>query len=335
MGIFSDAFANTRLRARKSRLLGPGDLRRLSSERSASSLAAEISPESGGNPERASSRLFERLLEDYAFVMRAYPRAESLWRALLGIHEIENVKLGWRARTRDLPASVWGKLWRPLGRLESVRLADWSGTPSLREAVRSSAATPYAQILREVLEAHESDSAGAELALDRWAWLRVVDEGRRLSRSERDAARLLFAFVRDRDYDFLRRAHATGRVPAEGAFAGDVLIPEEEKPERLRAMASWTEGAGPFPAPPRLLPAAAPALGLGWDRFAQALSRRRRDQCLRAFRSYPFRLAPAVAFLLLREAEVRALSALLRGREAGGSGLPPARTLAGSLLEAG
>lgn len=335
MGIFSDAFANTRLRARKSRLLGPDDLRRLRGERSVSSVAAEISPESAGNPERAPALLFDGLLEDYAFVIRAYPRAEPLWRALLGVHEIENVKLGWRARARGLPASAWAKLWTPFGRLESVRLSDWSGAPSLREAVRASGRTPYGEILREVLETHESDPAGAELAFDRWAWARVVDEARRLPRAERDAARLVLASVRDRDYDFLRRAHASGRVPAEGAFAGDVLIPDEEKPESLRAMATWREGAGPFPAPPRMRFATQPALGSGWEQFAQSLSRRRRDQCFRAFRSYPFRLAPAIAFLLLREAEVRALSALLRNREAGGSELPLVRSLAGSALEFG
>ncbi len=333
MGLFADAYANARLRARKSRLRGPEDLRVLRAAPSASALATALQADPLRDAGRLPAFLFAALVADYARILQDYPRGAPLWRALLGLHEIENLKLAWRARSRSLPASRWTSLWRPLGALESLHLADWSGAGSLRDAARHLAG-PYAEIVAAVLEAHESDLAAAELALDRWAWARLAEEARSLPRAEAVAADLIAALVRERDYDLLRRSVASGRMPADAAVAATALLRFEENAQALRSLAAWTPDAGPLGAhlPPRLAERLKPVPD--WNAFARALARERREKCRRALRGYPFRLAPAAAFLLLREEEVRGLSAVARSARTTDAA-PPAlsRALAASAME--
>ena len=52
----------------------------------------------------------------------------------------------------------------------------------------------------------------------------------------------------------------------------------------------------------------------GWSELHLHLRRQRRLLCTRAFRGSPFHMAAAVAFLLLREEEVRALAAMAEAR---------------------
>ncbi len=312
MGLFADAYPNARLRARKARLRGPDDLRVLRAAASASALATALAADPTRDAGRLPAFLLEGLLEDYAWVARDYPRAGALWQAFVGLREIENVKLAWRARTRALPASRWISLWSPLGRLETIRLSDWSGAASLREAAASARGSPYERIVAEVLQAHESDPAAAEIAFDRWAWTRLADAALALPRVEGAAAELTLGRVRERDYDLLRRAVASGRWAPDAAAAATAVLRREEPAETLRRLAAWTPVSGPLQTslPARL--ARRLTSVTDWDALAGALAHQRREQCRRAFRLFPFRLAPAAAFLLLREEEVRALSALAR-----------------------
>jgi hypothetical protein len=61
-----------------------------------------------------------------------------------------------------------------------------------------------------------------------------------------------------------------------------------------------------------------------------SLRQARRDACLRAFRGYPFCLAPPVALLLLRDAQVQALISLVEAR--GRRSTAPLERVLGALL---
>lgn len=137
----------------------------------------------------ATLELDERKLSRvYATAMRGYPRGASLFRALQQLHEIEDVKRQWRETVK---------------RGGSVReLAEKLGT--------------FADIAR----VHGTDIAAAELAFDRWASQRLIDEAHNLPRREALARALIESLVRERDAEIVRRgakwygfASITGSVP--------------------------------------------------------------------------------------------------------------------------
>ncbi|MGE5414621.1 MAG: V-type ATPase subunit [Syntrophomonadaceae bacterium] len=333
MGVFADSGANARLRARKSRLRGPRELRLLVAAGSLGALAAALGAEAAREADAVGAALFSGLLDDYAALRRHYPRGAPLFSAVLRLHEVENLKLAWRAHSRAEAPADWRRLWRPLGSLGTLSLAAWSEAVSLRDAAADAAGTPFGPVVAEVLRSRETDPKAAELDFDRDAWEAVALEARRLPAREKGAADLALALVRERDYDLLRRGAARNLTP-EAAVAATVVLREEERLETLRSLAAWSPSDGPLSArlPPRLARRLPPVSD--WDGLAAALSRRRRDQCLRALRLYPFRLAPPTAYLLLRREEVRCLSALARRI---GEVNPPEgfeRLLAGSSLEA-
>jgi hypothetical protein len=288
------AYGQARVRARKSRLAGPGD-------------AAAPEAARARAPDRAGR--FAALVADYGVVLRGFPCGQELVRALAGLHEIENLKLGWRALSRGLPAARWVHLWRPLGRLETFPLADWRDAVSLSEAL-SRLGPPLGPVAAALHRSHHARPADVELALDRWASRRLLDEARSLPARERAASELVLAIVRERDLDLVRRGAAFGMAPAVAAGLA-VLLGEEVGVEPLRALAAWTPGKGALAAclPPSLLRRAGgrPA---DWDDLAARLRRARRRACARAFRDAPFGLASPVAFLLLREEEERSWTSL-------------------------
>lgn len=333
MGVFADSGANARLRARKSRLRGPREMRLLAVAGSIGALAAALGTENAREADAVGLALFDALLDDYAALRRHYPRGAPLFSAILRVHEVENLKLAWRARSHpDAPAD-WSRLWKSMGRLESLSLARWKEAPSLRDAAADAAGTPFGPVVAEALRSREADPRAAELDFDRDAWESVAHEARRLPSTERGAAVLALSLVRERDYDLLRRRAARDLTP-EAAVAATVVLREEEKGETLRSLAAWGPADGPLAARlPRRLARRLPPVP-DWDALAAALARRRRDRCVRALRLYPFRLAPPTAYLLLRREEVRCLSALARRLA---FARPPdgfERLLAGSTLEA-
>ncbi len=333
MGVLADSGPNARLRARKSRLRGPRELRQLSAAASLGALAAALGAEAAHDADALGAALFAALLQDYAFLLRQYPRGAPLFSALLRVHEVENLKLAWRVHSRPPAPAGWSRLWRPLGRLETLSVARWSEAASLRGGAASAGATPFGPIVDEALRSREADPEAAELDFDRAAWEAVASEARRLPSSESAAAELALTLVRERDYDLLRR-RASRRLTPEAAVAATVVLRREERAETLRSLASWSPAEGPLST--RLSPRLSRGLPqiADWDALAAALSRRRRGLCRRALLAYPFRLAPALAYLLLRQEEIRCLSAL--ARRIALPSPPPGfeRLLAGSALEA-
>ena len=332
MGVFADSGANARLRARRSRLRGPRELRLLVVSGSLGALAAALGAEAARESDAVAAALLSGLLDDYAALRRHYPRGEPLFSAVLRLHEVENLKLAWRARSRGEAPGDWRRLWTPLGRLETLTLAAWSEAASLRDAAKDAAGTPFGPAVADALRSRESDPKAAELDFDRDAWAAVADEARRLPSREKGAADLALAFVRERDYDLLGRSSARNMTP-EAAVAATVVLRQEERGETLRALAAWKPPEGPISArlPWRLARRLPPVSDR--DALATALARQRRDRCRRALRLYPFRLAPPLAYLLLRREEVRCLSALARRIARADASEGFEQLLAGSNLE--
>jgi vacuolar-type H+-ATPase subunit C/Vma6 len=138
----------------------------------------------------------QRLLRVYATAIRGYPHAAPLFRALLQLHEMENVKLEWRRR---------------------------------RNTTSDFAGTPFAQIVKTVARAHGNDVAAAELALDRWASQRLLDEARRLPRREALARRLVELVVKERDSEIVRRGARWYGLTSVSGIAEDVISLRRER----------------------------------------------------------------------------------------------------------
>lgn len=178
------AYVNARVRARRTRLLDvDGIVRFARSDDDAT--------------ERALVDVYSRLVAEYRFALRVSPDDADVFVALLRLHELENVKLAWRAVVygRALEA---GSGWRPLGAIETLSLDACRATTSARGLVDVMRRTPYARVAETVARAHATDLEAAELEFDRWAVGQLQDAAQRLPRRERVARTLLDSVVDER-----------------------------------------------------------------------------------------------------------------------------------------
>jgi hypothetical protein len=259
---------------------------------------------------------FRQLLRCYAVVMNSYPSGRMLFRALVGLHEIENLKLAWRAVARSHPFDVWRSLWRSLGVLETIRLDVCRERASLADLVASLRATRYYGIADAALRAHASDLAATELAFDRWGSASLASAAANLDPGEAAARDLALWVVRERDVSLLRRGVHAFKLSPDAVLGSLVLLPRELRSNELTRLATWTREQG------RILPMwpkiwkAGPELPADWDSLLIGVKRARRRACERAFLGSPYCLAPAVALILFQEEEVRGLEAI---RDAAGN----------------
>ena len=282
------AFANARVRALKSRLLGRETLGRIQSANLA-----------------IGEQAFREFLEWHRMVSASYPSAPALWLALFRLHEIENVKLAWRAMARRHPFQSWRHLWIPMGRravVECDRLRDCTTLASLVEVLRG---TAYASVADAMLRGHAADLAAAELGFDRWASRALVDAAGDLDAGESRTRALAIAIVRERDVNVLRRGTRAFGLSADAVVGALAFVVGEAGTEAIGRLAAWDPAQGPlWMLAPRLWQKLA-GRAADWDALTLALRRWRRDECRRAFLDQPFSLAPALALLLLKQEEVR------------------------------
>lgn len=263
------------------------------------------------DPRAALAVLTGRAGDRLAHLTRIYPDAAAIFEALAGLQEIENLKLGWRALTRRIPAERWLSAWRPLGRAAKLAPEAFREAGSLHELPPRLSRTPYGDIAATELRTHASDPEAAELAFDRFAGRRVVLVLRALPVRETTARSLLEDLVRARDLEIVGRAARRGDLGAEAAAGLAAILGDEVRSEALRAFAEWKPADGPLaPRIPRVVLrhpegiADPPAL-------ARRLAAKRRLACTRAMRDGGFSLGPPVAYALLAVAEVDALVALV------------------------
>ena len=304
------AFANARVRARKSQLLS-GEARR--------AVASDLHP-------------VLDLVACYRTVLVSLPAARSLTLTLLDRVELENVKLLWRAVARSRPPSGWVRLWRPLDALARVSLDTARECTSLSQIVDALSRTPYGEVASAMWRGHRDDVLAADLGFDQWMSQRMLSAATALGNRETLARELMCSIVGEADLNLLRRSVGTYGLPADAVAGAVVFLSRVMAPEKLAAVAAWTPHQGGFAAlwPPvwrRTL--AAPA---NWDALMLQWRRARYHACRRAFLTEPFSIAPAIALLLLVEEEARAVAALAQSRDAAADAPSLAFALAASAI---
>ena len=306
------AYAHARVRALKSQLFGAEMIGRLRAARDSRLLCAVDGEAAGDVDVRTdgadlSRRRFRHLVACYRVVLTSYPSGQPLCLALLRLHEIENLKLVWRARARSHPFDRWGALWRPLGTLERIHLETCRDQTSLLGLVASVRATPYGEIADATLRAHADDLLACDLALDRWSSASLLEAADGLGHAEAAARALALCVVRERDLSLLRRGASAFGLSTDAVIGSLVLLPRELSRDELTRLATWSRQEGSLV---RTWPRAwRPVEGSGadWDSVLLSVRRARRHACRRAFLGSPYCVAPAVALLLLQEEEVRGI----------------------------
>lgn len=201
------AFATVRAHAARGRLVADEAMLRLrlaDEPRRRAAALAELGV-GDGSAVGAFRELFARLVADYDHALRSTPGDRAPLLALLGRHEVENLKLTFRACLRSLPRERWTHWWRPLGALAALDAETWQQLTTLPQLVAAAQRTPYRLAVETLVNAREP--AMGELLVDRFATARIADAA---ARSEPDVAALLRAVVRERDAELRRRAPAYG-----------------------------------------------------------------------------------------------------------------------------
>ena len=193
------AYANARLRARRTRVLrADAILRFVVSESPASTIPGwrDLAPDDAGGA--VLDVVFGRLMAEYAFAVRVSPEAAPVLLALVRLHEIENLKVVWRAIARGRAVDEWRSCWRPLGRLESIALEGCQRAASLRALADAVHGSPYGEIAAATLRAHAADVEAADLEFDRWALGQLRMAADRLDRREALARSLVQSVADER-----------------------------------------------------------------------------------------------------------------------------------------
>jgi ATP synthase (C/AC39) subunit len=274
--------------------------------------------------------VFPGLVRWYTTFIAIHPTAATLLRALFRRHDVENLKLLWRAAVRG--RAPLAQCWRPLEPLGVVAFSARVSTP--QELVHQLDATPYGEIARALMRSHAADLPATEIGLDRWVWNAIADARARLPAQERGAADLVRTLTMEHDVDLLRRGVSVGLQP-DLVAKSTVVLSKECRIGLLSAAAAWRPEDGPLARVlPRPLTRVSPDAH-GWDDVVRALRRARLRECRRAFVGWPFRLAPAVAALLLREEQAQAAMSIAAARAHGRRALDDLPlALAASALEA-
>jgi vacuolar-type H+-ATPase subunit C/Vma6 len=312
------AYGNARVRARKSRLIPPAVLVALATaERPDRTVDGWRDLGSDADAVSLAALVYWRLTDDYAALIRAYRAAASVLHALARLHELENIKLAWRAMTDGASPDRWHSLWRPMGPMETVSLSRCASASSFDQLIAATSGTPFEAIAAGVQRAHPGDLAAAELAFDRWGSQAVVAAAGALPRREDAARRLIVDVVCERDVAVIERARGPLATSPHVAMRMASVLSEVLDAAALRELSQWSgEGGAPVVLPRRL---SAPRRSVNtFVALRRAIRAARRTACERAFRGNPFSLAPAVALVLLREDEGRALLSIgeLRVRHA-------------------
>lgn len=216
----SIAYAHARIRGCKSHLLTRAEALPLFTAGDAAAMRRVVTALELEEPLR-------RLLRVYATALRGYRRGRPLFRALLQLHEIENVKLLWRVTVKRGGREAVPRLWIGLGPLAAVSMVD--DAVSIRELAGKLAHTPYAAVADRIARAHGNDIAAAELAFDRWASQRLHEEAQNLPGREALARRLVELVVRERDAEIVRRGASWYGLASVSGGAGDVASMRRER----------------------------------------------------------------------------------------------------------
>lgn len=293
------AYAHARMRAWRSRLLRRPDVMPLLAANDAASHSRALAAIGAVTDGEALEHALQRLLGIYRIAIRGYRDHALLFVALLRLHEVENLKLAWRAIARHVPDPRWHALWRPLGSLAAITLEQCAPAGSLRDLVERLEKSPYGAIVATLFRAQGDDVTAFELGLDRWASEQLLAEAAKLPAAEALSRAIIETLVHRRDAQL------------------------QERGERMYGLSRESVEH----------PASAPGVARRGARRSTVLDYP--ALLRRASRQSPFSLAPALAIVLLAEEELRGVIALTERH--GRAELDPAiaKVLEPSLMGAG
>ena len=328
------AYANARVRARRSRLLGADDagaLRMADGEATTRNTLATLGLDVTDVHSVFEAR-FRGVVESYRVVLRSYPVGSAVVLTLLRRFEVDNITLAWRALTRHRDPGAWRGFWHELGDLAAVSRTACLEAASVGDLLRALEQTPYESLARSSLRVHESNPRAAELALDRWTSRQIVAATEALPVAQRETTTLVRMVVRERDVELVARGATRYGLEPDLVAASTVVLATEASRESLARLSAWRPSEGPLHAHlPWALGAGAAAIA-DWDDLRVVMRRQRHRACVRAFSGAPFRLVTAIALLLFEEEEAHALAALVEAPDHADPDRPLRRALAASLM---
>ena len=237
-GVARRAYGQARARARSAAILSHPVVTAMATAPAITGLPGwcELGPHDDGFVSLAVA--YSRLVDDHLVMRRAYPEARGALAALLELHELENVKLVWRAAVRGIAWADWRGSWRPLGVLQTIALEWFGGTLTLASLPGALETTPYGELAATTMQSHGQDVAAAELAIDHFGTHQLASVHDRLPKPERSARRLLRAVLDRRDALIEERACTTVGRPFHGRLS-------DTRP-RLAALAGRIVALEPF-----------------------------------------------------------------------------------------
>jgi vacuolar-type H+-ATPase subunit C/Vma6 len=213
------AYGQARARARRAAMLSDPVVAAMAAAPAVTGVPGwrDLGPHDDGSATLALA--YARLVDDHLVMRRAYPEARPALAALLQRHELENLKLLWRAAVRGAAPADWRGSWRPLGALQSIALESFDEGLTLASVRSALEATPYGELAAAALQSQGEDVAAAELAIDRFGTRLLASAHDRVPAEERSARRLLRAVIDHRDACVYQRARTTLGLSAAAAAA--------------------------------------------------------------------------------------------------------------------
>lgn len=270
-------------------------------------------------PRSLEQRIVAHILDETQVLIRPLSGSAraflNFWTARF---EMSNVKTLLRSKmTGERPAAALARLtpMGPFGRLDNQALAH---AEDVGELLRRLEAGPYAGIVRHARRAFEQsgDPFSLDAALDRGYYEGLVLHARPLEKAVAPFRSLMADLVDRINLVWLLRYRFNYRLPPAQVYYLLVGARYSLPGTRLQQLAALDS----LPAVLAALPAAWQARLSGVTDIPGVFSRMEHaaaDQALRVLRSRVPAIARAFAYLILRERDLRAVRALLRGRHLG------------------
>ncbi len=233
--------------------------------------------------------------------------------------EMSNVKTLLRSKmTGERPAAVLARL-TPMGAFGRLDNQDLAHAEDVGELLRRLEAGPYAGIVRHARRAFEQthDPFNLDAALDHGYYEGLIQRARPLEEKVGTPFRSLMANLIDRInlVWLLRYRFNYGLPPAQVYYllVGSRYGLASSRLQELAALDSLEAVLAALPAPWKAVLSGTSDIPGVFARMEQAAA----DQALRVLRSRASGIARAFAYLILRERDLRAVRAVLRGRHLG------------------
>ncbi len=326
---------NAAMRAMLGRLFAPQEMRRLLAaptlddalrQLAATPYGPALAAAAQGTLLWAERALESSLVDAYARLIRTLEGApRALVEEMLRRLEVDNLKAILRGLATGAPADEIRSLLLPLGRWERLEVGQLLAAPGVAEAVRALDRLPYARPLAEALPRYERERSlfPLEVALDLDYYRRLWALAATLPGGDRDSARRVLGARYDvLNVSWLLRFSQLYRLSAQEIFNYTLPYGDRIDDDIMRRAAAAPDIAGlvaALPEPYRAL--LGPLEGAGITRMEAALRRFLWHDAHALLTGYPFQIGAIMAYLYLKEAEVRDLAAILEGKRLG---RPPA-----------